>query len=109
MAGSTWYAFFQAHFAADAFDYFATVVPESEREQSFDESTPLPLDSPNAIENHSRTFEACMLRKGPWVAAVSGQHAPQAIESSTYCLGRQSRIELWHERARYCKTLEQSP
>ncbi|MFC1582320.1 hypothetical protein ACFL4W_02155 [Planctomycetota bacterium] len=101
IGSSAWYTFFQNYFVADAVDYYGNALPEAEQREAFSEDIPLKVDVPGVCENHTRTFEGIMQRKGKWVLALSGQYAIKALRNpSLYNLGRQSRISLWHENAR---------
>ncbi|MFO7897586.1 MAG: hypothetical protein R6V58_00830 [Planctomycetota bacterium] len=65
------------------------------------ERAPLPTERPGAIlENHTTTFDGVLRRQGPWCVGLSGQVSDVPKDTLfIYRLERQSRIELWHERA----------
>ncbi|MHC4917871.1 MAG: hypothetical protein ACYTGB_20540, partial [Planctomycetota bacterium] len=52
------------------------------------------------VEEHAGNFHALARRQGPWAVALSGIFSDIPKESdNVYRLTRQSRIDLWHERA----------
>ena len=62
---------------------------------------PLPIDADGTtLEHHAATFDATMVRRGPWVVALSSQLSDVPKDTQfIYRLERQSRISIWHERA----------
>jgi hypothetical protein len=90
-----------AFYAADLCVYLTDHVAPEERAAALDESGALPVDGEGTVENHSTEFDGLLHRSGDWVLALSGQntYVPK-ISRSVYRLERQSRIELWHARAR---------
>jgi len=91
---SNWYAHFGMPFAGESLLYYSVMNSPPAAE-------PLPLDADGAVlENHTTLFEGAMRRQGPWVAALSGQISDVPKDCQfIYRLERQSRIELWHQRA----------
>ncbi|MFW6159062.1 MAG: hypothetical protein ACOC8E_06880 [Planctomycetota bacterium] len=52
------------------------------------------------LQNHTPTFDGVLRRQGPWCVGLSGQLSDVPKDTLfIYRLERQSRIELWHERA----------
>lgn len=92
---SNWYAHFGVFFVADALRYYSAMVPQAP------EGKPLAIDNVSAtLENHSTTFDGLMKRSGPWVLALSSQNSDVPKDNAgVFRLERQSRIELWHEKA----------
>ncbi|MEX0701957.1 MAG: hypothetical protein WD069_07660 [Planctomycetales bacterium] len=61
----------------------------------------LPVDRDGVIENHSPRFDGVLVRRGAWSIAISGQDPNYSREAaSPFHLEGQSRLELWHEKAR---------
>jgi len=62
---------------------------------------PLALDARRAtLENHTPCFDGLMARRRRWTVALSSQLSDVPKDAQfIYRLERQSRIELWHERA----------
>jgi len=88
-----------AFYTADTCHYLMEHVPPDE--PILDETGRLPVDEDGAIEHHTSAFDGVLVRRGPWAAALSGQESEvPIIAQSPYRLERQSRIEVWHERAR---------
>ncbi len=91
---STWHAHFGMPCAAEALLYYAAGGhrPRPGR---------LPLDYRTArLENHSATFDGILIRQGPWCVAVSGQFSNMPPDTrSKDGRERQSRLEIWHQRA----------
>ena len=97
---SNWYAYFGIIHFSDACRYFETVLAQPEAVDPA-ACSPLVLDADGAlVENHSTVFDGVAVRRGAWVAAISGQESDvPKIGSWVYRLERQSRISLWHRRA----------
>ena len=90
-----------AFYAADHCIYLTDFVPEAERAAALDESGALPVDCGGTVEHHSTVFDGLLHHEGDWVLALSGQNSDvPRIGRSIYRLERQSRIELWHPKAR---------
>jgi len=79
--------------AAEALFYYTAVGPACC-------AGPLPVDADGTtLEHHTPTFDATMIRRGPWVVALSSQLSDVPKDTQfIYRLERQSRIEVWHER-----------
>lgn len=90
---SNWYAYFGMPFAAESLLYYAKRKPAKPAK--------LVLDGARGrLESHTPQFDGVMARSGPWITALSGQLSDVPKETQfVYRLERQSRIELWHERA----------
>ena len=82
--------------AADSLFYYADLFATGAAAPA-----PNPLDADGAtLENHSAYFDATVVRRGPWAIALSGQLSDVPKDTQfIYRLERQSRIEVWHERA----------
>lgn len=93
---SNWYTYFGVPFAAESLIYYSA-LPEAE----LGARSPLPLDADGStLENHTPTFDALLRRQGPWAIALSSQMSDVPKDAQfIYRLERQSRIEVWHERA----------
>ncbi|MCW8129498.1 MAG: hypothetical protein KIS92_03860 [Planctomycetota bacterium] len=99
--GSAWYDHFGLFFLGTALRYYSEQVPAAEAAQAAREDAPLPADHDGTREAHSSAFDGLMMRKGPWVLALSSQNSdiPRQAQS-IFRLERGSRIELWHAGAR---------
>jgi hypothetical protein len=88
-----------AFYLADTVRYLGLYAPRPE--QAFDPQGKLPIDRDGVLENHTAAFDGLLVRRGPWALALSGQNPDYPrMAKSPYMLDGQSRIELWHERAR---------
>jgi len=58
---------------------------------------PVPIETREVLENHSTQFDGVMFRSGSWIGAISGQNSEM---QGVFRLERESRIEVWHEKAR---------
>ncbi len=90
-----------AFYAADTCVYLAEHVPPEQRAAAVDEGGRLPVERAGRAEHHSVTFDGLLWSDGDWVLALSGQNSDIARRlRSRHRLERESRIELWHRRAR---------
>ncbi|MHC4914089.1 MAG: hypothetical protein ACYTGB_01240 [Planctomycetota bacterium] len=96
MAGpSNWYAHFGMPFASEALLHFAKADGPAEGGSSM----PLETDG-TALENHTTLFGAVMRRQGPWALGICSQLSDVPKDCQfIYRLERQSRLEVWHEKA----------
>jgi hypothetical protein len=92
---SNWYAHFGMPFAAEALLHFAPMA------EAPDEVRPVPTSVDGAVlENHTTLFEASMRRQGEWALGLCGQLSDVPKDCQfIYRLERQSRIEIWHQKA----------
>jgi hypothetical protein len=84
-----------AFYSADTCEYLSLYAPKPS--DAIDVKSALPLDRDGVLENHTAEFDGLMIRKGPWVLALSSQNSAM---HGIFRLERQSRIEIWHQRAR---------
>jgi len=100
-SNSLWYGMFSSMFFGAACYYYTELLPEAEREPAIRDGGDLPVDVEGTLENHTAELDGLVHRKNPWVLALSSQNSDVPKDSpSIYRLDRQSRIELWHEKAR---------
>ncbi len=93
---SNWYAYFAMPFASEGLLHFAPMAAESR-----DGAAAPPLAADGAVlENHTTLFGAVMRRQGDWALGISSQLSDVPKDCQfIYRLERQSRLELWHEKA----------
>ena len=106
---SNWYAYFGMPFAAESLVYYASWLRSvgdlggvaGQADGAARSAPALPMDHDGtALENHTPYFDGVMRRTGPWAVALSGQLSDVPKDTLfIYRLERQSRIEVWHERA----------
>lgn len=82
--------------AAESLLYYNEYMPKIMRR-----SAALPMDRNGAtLQNHTPSFDGVMGRRGPWVVAISSQLSDVPKDTQwIYRLERQTRLEIWHEKA----------
>jgi len=93
---SNWYAYFGMPFAAETLLHYGRPGASGQRA-----APSLPLDAAKVtLQNHTPKFDGVLARRGRWAAGLSSQLSDMPKETQfIYRLERQSRIELWHQRA----------
>ncbi|PCJ55506.1 MAG: hypothetical protein COA79_20615 [Planctomycetota bacterium] len=98
-SNSYWYTFFSSGFFSMTLQYYTELLSEEDRAKSFDDETPLKIETKEKIIINDIDFKGAMYRKNDFITSISGQDSqiPKLIRS-IYRLDRQSRIEVWHKK-----------
>ncbi len=99
-SNSLWYGFFSTIFYSAACRYYAQMLPAEAGKNAIREDEGLPVDREGTLEHHSAAFDGLIHRDQPWVVALSSQNSDVPKDTDSLMrLDRQSRIELWHQKA----------